>query len=419
MNNSNIARAQKYFDRSEELQYSDQVSFAKDLESIVVIPCFDEDWATLSLTLQSLVIAAELSHDLHTVLIVFNCHKDNVSAIATNTATLTSFLEWKEQVQSACHFTSINVMFEVPKKSGVGYARKIGMDAAAKYFYHSNKENGIIICLDADTQVASNYFTEILNSFREGSLEAASIHFEHQLPDQIQFRSAIIDYELHLRYFIGMQRLYQLPFAYQTVGSAMACTAEAYVRVGGMVRRQAGEDFYFMQKFAKEGTLKELHSTIVYPSARVSHRVPFGTGKTIQQIEDHHFDELLTYHPDAFQVFGMLDDYLQGLYHQEDGSSSSSLLTYFRENGLESVVEQLRNQSKNVGDFKHRFFQWFNAFSLMKYLHHVHDGEFEKVNISVAIQNYFGSIHLTFSESAEENLLQLRGYDKSNARLPE
>jgi len=41
------------------------------------------------------------------------------------------------------------------------------------------------------------------------------------------------------------------PYAYHTIGSAFACRAEAYIAAGGMNRRHAAEDFYFLQQLAK------------------------------------------------------------------------------------------------------------------------------------------------------------------------
>ena len=63
-----------------------------------------------------------------------------------------------------------------------------------------------------------------------------------------------------------------------TIGSAFAVTANAYIKRGGMTRSQAGEDFYFLQTLAQIGTVGEITTTKVYPSARLSDRIPFGTG---------------------------------------------------------------------------------------------------------------------------------------------
>jgi hypothetical protein len=66
---------------------------------------------------------------------------------------------------------------------------------------------------------------------------------------------AITSYELHLRYLVHAMRWAGHPFAYQTVGSSMAVRRKAYLSLGGMNTRQAGEDFYFLQKFIEVGSL--------------------------------------------------------------------------------------------------------------------------------------------------------------------
>ena len=43
------------------------------------------------------------------------------------------------------------------KIGGVGLARKIGMDEALKIFNYNSTSKKILICLDADCTVASNY----------------------------------------------------------------------------------------------------------------------------------------------------------------------------------------------------------------------------------------------------------------------
>ena len=72
-----------------------------------------------------------------------------------------------------------------------------------------------------------------------------------------------------------------LPYSYHTIGSAFAVTAKAYARQGGMNRRKAGEDFYFINKLIKGENFGEITNTTVFPSPRTSNRVPFGTGKAI------------------------------------------------------------------------------------------------------------------------------------------
>ena len=61
----------------------------------------------------------------------------------------------------------------------------------------------------------------------------------------------------------------------------MAVRPEAYMKQGGMNRRKAGEDFYFLNKIMSLGGFGECAETTIYPSPRTSKRVPFGTGQAV------------------------------------------------------------------------------------------------------------------------------------------
>ena len=81
----------------------------------------------------------------------------------------------------------------------------------------------------------------------------------------------------------------------------MGSRASTYALSGGMNRRKAGEDFYFLHKIGPLGKIVAVRNTAVYPSARLSDRVPFGTGKAQQewlvQSNRHRF----LYHPQIFE----------------------------------------------------------------------------------------------------------------------
>lgn len=168
------------------------------------------------------------------------------------------------------------------EKGGVGWARKYAMDEAARRL----PQSGIIVCLDADCTVAVNYLVEIENAFLQNiKLNAASIYFEHEIQETLaDIASPVIQYELHLRYLVHAQRWCGHPFAFYTVGSSMALRRSGYLAQGGMNTRSAGEDFYLLQKFIETGSFFEINTTSVYPSSRISQRVPFGTGRAMQQI---------------------------------------------------------------------------------------------------------------------------------------
>lgn len=173
---------------------------------------------------------------------------------------------------------------ELPKGEGVGLARKIGFDLALAQLDWSREP--LLISLDADTLVDEHYLPAILHHFSRGRCGGATVPFRHQAAADPQQEAAIRHYELYLRsYLFGLQQAGS-PYAYHTIGSAFACAAAAYVAVGGMNRRQAGEDFYFLQQLAKHSGVEMLEGTLVQPSPRFSSRVTFGTGKAVQaQVE--------------------------------------------------------------------------------------------------------------------------------------
>ncbi|MCB9642237.1 MAG: glycosyltransferase [Myxococcales bacterium] len=275
------------------------------------------------------------------------------------------------------------------KHAGVGLARKIGMDEAAARFAEIEKARGVIACLDADCTVASSYLCALERCFQKDGVHAASIYYEHPIEeeetilDSVSFSRAslaICLYELFLRYYIHVQRWVGLPFAYQTVGSSMAVHALAYARQGGMNKRQAGEDFYFLQKLIRYGGIAELMDTKVIPSARCSHRVPFGTGRAMSSMLQ---EELPSYETYPLEVFALLGGWLPdvwGLWGQGrsafvqhlDGVEQP-LRGFLEEQGFVAKMEEIQGHASSVESFRKRFWDWFDAFMLMKWAHYARE----------------------------------------------
>jgi hypothetical protein len=172
---------------------------------------------------------------------------------------------------------------EIPEGEGVGFARKIGMDFALL------EGASVIACMDGDTLVSENYI-EVLYNFMHSAheVDAALTSFEHQTGVTEEAEKAIRAYERflsdHRRKLEACGSIY-----YQTaLGPTIVCTREAYMQSGGMNTRTAGEDFYFLQALTKtcygKGRLPGTLPATVYPSTRVSARVPFGTGQKIGEI---------------------------------------------------------------------------------------------------------------------------------------
>lgn len=164
-----------------------------------------------------------------------------------------------------------------------------------------------------------------------------------------------------------------------TIGSAFAVIAEAYVKRGGMNRRQAGEDFYFLQHLAQIGTIGEITTTRVYPSARLSDRVPFGTGPVLQKWIDGDEDLNKTYNFGAFIDLKVLFDNRGYFFRKgkEQFDSISEFLPKSIKNFMEAdnfmvEIEDLNKNCSNLKSFNSRFFQKFNAFKILKFLNFAH-----------------------------------------------
>ncbi len=283
---------------------------------------------------------------------------------------------------------------EIPDKiAGVGTARRLAMDEAALRFGDIEKMyDGIIVNLDADCEVSTNYLIKIKDYFnRQPRTELISISFEHrirEIPTQ-KHRYAIRQYEAFLHYFIGMQRYIGLPYAFQTIGSAFAVRASSYLQVGRMNRRKAGEDFYFIHKFTKKGTIADLTTCRVYPSGRASDRVPFGTGRAVQDLLAD-TGIYYVYHPQPFLDLTMLIEGIKQLYVGEAQSLLKSLpdglRLYLEGQDFIENIHKLRANAKQLATFEKAFYQWFDAFRLMKYLHFVRDAIYPDIPVYKAIE---------------------------------
>lgn len=411
---------------------------AKDLRMIVVIPSYDEK--QLENTLLSIFKAERLSNGSIEVLIVINEGEDaDPSLIDFHNQQYRWLQNWAASRNSDfIRFYPIRAS-RLPKKyAGVGLARKIGMDEAVKRFLQLGYPAGVICSLDADILIDPDYFEEVLKAYaQDGELRAAMVYFEHSLGEAsssheassyyeqasyyeyssyYEQQSAIIQYELHLRYHIAMQRIIGLPYAYHTVGSAMTVRASAYLAHFGMNKRQAGEDFYFLHKFIKTGHFREINTTTVYPSSRFSDRVPFGTGQSVKKLM-HGESHLSTCHPQSYLVLRNLVDQLHWLYtinNSNDLRLDNRLLVFFGDD-LTSKLTEIKKHTKDFQSFKKRFFQWFDAFKLIKYLHFMRDQYFPDVPVDQAIGTLFEWVGWEDPGDSLSRLIRLRKEDRQGS----
>lgn len=382
---------------------------------IVVVPAFNE--SEISVLLGSLARCTEPDCKVE-VIIVVNAPADaDKESIRHNKECIINIKSWKKE-NPKCFFRLF--VFDAGQPSidkwGVGLARKAGMDEALRRFNSIGKPEGVIVSLDADCIVEKNYFASICdNLLKKKEHSACSIYFEHpvsgkEYPEKNY--KYIILYELHLRYYLQSLKFTCFPYAFHTVGSAIAVKAVLYVKAGGMNRRQAGEDFYFVQNLVGTGGYFSLNTTTVYPSPRESYRVPFGTGPSIIKLIDNTSNGFLTYNIDAFKELRQLFSTTTKLFR----SSYLEILDFHKAlpDGLKSFIDgeewslkidELNKNSSSEESFVKRFFGWFNMFKIVKYLNHVHSDIFEKQSVADAASLLLSLTGHKFSSNDPKKLL--------------
>ncbi|MDP6795927.1 MAG: hypothetical protein QGG00_11105 [Verrucomicrobiota bacterium] len=402
-----------------------------DLRMVVVIPCHDEP--ALVGALEQLANCEPPLGQAEVIVVINGSEKDTPTVARQNRLTLDQATCWLGKRGN--HWLPIHLLHLPklpPKHAGVGQARKIGMDEALQRLADVGQaEDGLIVCYDADCRCSANYFTGIESHFAtQPAAPGCSIHFEHPLdagewialgfggdaPGQALF-DGIAAYELHLRYHVLAQKFIGFPYGFHTIGSAMAVRAWAYVNQGGMNRRQAGEDFYFLQKISWLGQVTELTRVTVHPSPRLSDRVPFGTGKAVGDYVAN--GRLATYPLQAYRDAQWLLGQVGALW--ETGRPSDAppeAMARFLGPGFRgTIVPELRANSGDLAAFRKRFFRWFNAFQFMKFLNVARDEIHGPAAVEVTAAELLECMKRPLPESggAEALLRQFRRLEKGEA----
>ncbi len=306
---------------------------------------------------------------------------------------------------------------ELPvKDGGVGLARKIGLDLALPRLDYCGQDP-ILISLDADTLVEPSYLRAVANHFRRSRAGGAVIPFCHRPGATPGEQEAIDRYELFLRGYVLGLALAGSPYAFHTVGSAMACTAQAYIRMGGMNKRKAAEDFYFLQQLHRTGGVEQVRGTLVRPAARPSHRVPFGTGRAITRALGEEPGKQMFYRPECFRILG---EWLKTVAAHPEmkntemlalaGTISADLACYLEGAAFAEAWERLRDNHRKGDAFQSAFHGWFDGLKTMKLIHHLSAATFPRCEPEAAVPPLLEWAGLSAGGSIAEHLALLRSH---------
>jgi hypothetical protein len=366
-------------------------------DRVLVIPCFRESPA-FALRLQGSLLAQ------HRVLVIVVINQPPGARDPLNENLLTFFkcqeILWQNANLRLCRATHQGSCWLVvdrftegrwiDTRQGVGLARKIGCDLAVQLMELGICRDSWIFTSDADAHLPRNYFSDF--SPCENS-SAAVFATRHIHGDDSAVLAATALYEQALDYYVrGLVWAGSL-YGFPTIGSAVAVRARHYCQARGFPKRAGGEDFYLLNKLAKLGNIERVPYIRIEIEARLSDRVPFGTGPAVSKIFAlEKIDDFAYYSPEVFvalkswldripQLWPALqsgEDPLQGLEPEiVDALENAEIHTLWR---------HLRRQVKSAEGCTTAAHHWFDAFRTLKFIRYLQETRFPPVPLAHALQ---------------------------------
>lgn len=300
--------------------------------------------------------------------------------------------------------------------TGVGWARKTVMDMISARAH----EEDIIVSMDGDTTFADNYLRGIAEAFRlHPEIRAIAAPYHHPLPADPLAARAILRYEIYMRYYLLNMMRIKSPYAFTALGSAISCTVYAYRRIGGLTPHKSGEDFYFLQKLRKFGPVMIGFPEKVFPAARFSSRVNFGTGPAMIRGIKGDWSAYPIYPHRFFDEVRTTFDRLPEIYHGE--KPFLPMMNFLSQKFGSDFLSPLIRNASLVEQFLKACHQKIDALRVLQYLRfrHLQEQSSDENNLMDFLQVFFpednfvqelSSGGFSFAYSSLELLSRLRDF---------
>jgi len=168
----------------------------------------------------------------------------------------------------------------------------------------------------------------------------------------------------------------------------MLAKASVYAKHGGMNKRKAGEDFYFLHKIVPHEVFTTVTAGKVFPSCRTSDRVPFGTGKAQQDWLDQNTKYYPTYDPIVFTelavIISSVNTFFENSVMDVIISLPENMSAFFITQNLAPKINLIKANCKSPAQFQKQFFIWFDGFLCMKFIHFLRDHSYPNIDITEA-----------------------------------
>ncbi len=370
-----------------------------EYEHVVIVPARNESAEFL----RGFHAAASAAPGRVLIIVVVNASEDALESVASNEALLQ---QAPRRLGAADVYLVDRNSRPLPAKSGAGLARKIGNDVALALHERGIIRGRWLAQCDADATLPPEYFSR-LQSDRESL--AVTLPFRHVLPtgnatataQERQVYHATLRYEVLLRYQLLGMRFAQARFAWHSLGSCMAVSTDGYVAVRGFPKRMAGEDFYMLNKLSKlrlsQPTVATLDMSPLRIQARLSARVPFGTGPSVQKLlrqplllrDPRCFEAILRLNHGLRRVVEtrqpnqLLLDWLSprpGIQSSQVDQDSARLLQEklvaertLQRLGAFDAIEMALARTRTADDLELALASWFDGLKLLRFIHALRD----------------------------------------------
>ena len=244
---------------------------------------------------------------------------------------------------------------QLPRRQGVGLARKIGTDIGCALFARGAARSPWLYFTDADVRLPRDYAND--PGAQPGCLV---MPFRHLAPRHLAARAE--RYELHLRYYVDRLRYAGSPYAFHTIGSTIAIHAGVYAKVRGVPKRNAGEDFHLLNKAAKTAPVHVQPGPEILIKARLSSRTPFGTGPALRAMHD-----VQAFPSYAHESFGLLREAVEFINDETPVQPRTRAL--LDDLGFFQMFARAQAHHRRPHTLRKALHQWFDALRTLRFLH--------------------------------------------------
>jgi len=285
------------------------------------------------------------------------------------------------------------------KRKGVGYARKELFEAIDRIA----DDEDIVISLDADTRIRPDFSKSVNKQFTKHKKALLLTNpYYHELTGNDTHDRAFLRYELYMRYYLINLLLINSPYAFSALGSAISFRIKGYRKISGITPKEAGEDFYFVNRMKKAGEILIWNDETVFPSSRESDRVPFGTGPAVIKGKKGDWDSYPFYDKEAFARIGETYKLFPKLFIQD---CETPIDDFIEENLGQNIWEPLRKNFKAEKLFIRACHEKIDGLRILQILKFYQNGnslnnliKFSREELNIGMNNSFSFEKISVKE---------------------